>query len=139
VSIDSSTERFEQKIAVMPRDIDFQGRVNNLVYVRWVQDMSTAHWNARTTAAEQETIGWVVIRHEIDYLRPARLGDEITGRTWVGVARKNIFERHVEFIRASDLKPLARACSLWCPVDMSSFRPMRVPEDIYERFSSSRV
>jgi acyl-CoA thioester hydrolase len=135
MSIDPSTERFEQTIAVLPEDIDTFDHVNNVVYVRWVQEVSTAHWYARTTDTQKETIGWVVIRHEIDYVNSARLGDEIIARTWVGTAEKNIFERHAEFLRARDQKVIARARSLWCPIDLHSLRPIRVGADIYERFS----
>jgi acyl-CoA thioester hydrolase len=135
MSIDSSRERFEKIIPITSEDIDFLDHVNNVVYVRWVQEISTAHWNARTTAVEKETIGWVVVRHEIDYLNSARLGDEILGRTWVGVARKNIFERFAEFVRSRDQKVIARARSLWCPIELQSLRPTRVGADIYKRFS----
>src|SRR5258708_1444741 len=35
--------RFEQTIDVQPEDIDEQGHVNNVVYLRWVQDVAGAH------------------------------------------------------------------------------------------------
>jgi len=135
MSIYPSTERFEKTIAVLPEDIDLLDHVNNVVYVRWIQEISTAHWYARATNVQKETIGWVVIRHEIDYLNSAKLGDEIIARTWVGTAEKNIFERHTEFLRARDQKVIARARSLWCPIDLHSLRPTRVGADIYECFS----
>ncbi len=135
MTVDPSTERFQQTIAVLPQDIDQFDHVNNVVYVRWVQEISTAHWNAAATNAQKEAVGWVVVRHEIDYMRSARLGDEIIARTWVGSANKNIFERHTEMLRLPDLKVLARARSLWCPIDLRTRRPMRVGADIYERFS----
>jgi len=33
-------------IAVEPADIDGFGHVNNVVYLRWVQDIAIAHWKA---------------------------------------------------------------------------------------------
>jgi len=128
-------ERFEEVIAVRPEDIDQFDHVNNVVYVRWVQEVATAHWNAAATAAQKETIGWVVVRHEIDYVNSTRLGDKIIARTWVGAAEKNIFERHTELLRAADMKTLARARSLWCPINLKTFKPTRVGADVYERFS----
>ncbi len=56
--IDSSTERFEQIISITPEDIDFLDHVNNVVYVRWVQEISTAHWNDRATETEKGVLGW---------------------------------------------------------------------------------
>jgi acyl-CoA thioester hydrolase len=135
MTIDPSIERFEQVITVLPQDIDLFDHVNNVVYLRWVQEVSTSHWNSAATDAQKESIGWVVVRHEIDYLNSARLGDEIVARTWVGTAEKNIFERHVEILRVRDQKVIARARSLWCPIDLHSRRITRVGADVYERFS----
>ena len=135
MSLDPSTERFEQAIIVLSEDIDTFDHVNNVVYLRWVQEVSTSHWYSAATDAQKEAIGWVVVRHEIDYLSSARLGDEIVARTWVGTAEKNIFERHVEILRSRDQKVMARARSLWCPIDLGSRRPTRVGPEIYERFS----
>jgi acyl-CoA thioester hydrolase len=135
MSFDPSTERFEQAIKVLPQDIDLYDHVNNVVYLRWVQEVSTSHWYSTATEQQKESIGWVVVRHEIDYLNPVRLGDDIIAHTWVGTAEKNLFERHVEIIRVRDNKVIARARSLWCPIDLHSRSPMRVGADIYERFS----
>jgi acyl-CoA thioester hydrolase len=133
--VDPSTERFEQAIVILPEDIDFFDHVNNVVYLRWVQEVSMAHWFAAATEAQKAAIGWVVMRHEIDYLGSAHLEDEIAGRTWVGTAKKHIFERFVEVVRVRDNQVLARARSLWCPVDMRTRRLTRVGADVYERFS----
>jgi acyl-CoA thioester hydrolase len=135
MQIDSSTEKFEQPITILPQDIDLYDHVNNVVYLRWVQEVSTSHWLAAATEAQKESIGWVVVRHEIDYISAVRLGDEIIGRTWVGIAQKNLFERHVEIVRVRDNKVIARARSMWCPIDMKSRRPTRVGEEIYKHFS----
>ena len=135
MTFDPSTERYEYAISVLPQDIDQFDHVNNVVYLRWVQDASTAHWNAAATNAQKEAIGWVVVRHEIDYMNSARLGDQIIARTWVGTADKNIFERHTELLRLRDMKVLARVRSLWCPVNRHSGKPVRVGADIRARFS----
>lgn len=134
---DPASERFDMTIAIHPEDIDVFDHVNNVVYLRWVQEISTAHWNARATESEKAAIGWVVVRHEIDYLNAARLGDEILGVTWVGVAQKNIFERFSEFLRTRDEKVIARARSLWCPISLPSLRPMRAGAEIHKRFSAA--
>lgn len=126
--------RFEQTIDVQPQDIDEQGHVNNVVYVRWVQDVAGAHWTRATTAAERATLAWVVLRHEIDYKLPARLGDRVIARTWVGENTAATYERHVELLRAADGRVLARARSLWCPVDPKTGRPRRMDPALNERF-----
>jgi len=135
VHSDPSAERFELVISVAAPDIDELGHVNNVVYLRWVQDVAVAHWRAVATAAQQAEVAWVVVRHEIDYKHAARLGDAVIARTWVGTASTNTFERHTEILRARDRRLLARARTLWCPVDIRSGRPTRVGSDVRERFS----
>lgn len=132
---DSSEERYEIPIVVEPPDIDMLGHVNNIVYLRWVQEVAIAHWTARATPDQQEKWHWVVVRHEIDYKLSARLGEKIVARTWVGQATDMTFERHTEILRAADRKLLARARTLWCPVNAQSGKPSRVDDDVRTRFS----
>lgn len=133
--IDPATERFVHPITVEAADIDELGHVNNVVYLRWVQDTATAHWQAAATAEQQATIAWVVVRHEIDYKHPGLLGDEILGRTWVGTAVARAFERHTEIVRARDGRLLARARTLWCPISRTTGKVITVGDNVRERFS----
>lgn len=132
---DGPAEPFELPIEVRPADIDALGHVNNVVYLQWVQDAAVAHWSAAATAEQQAALVWVVVRHEIDYRRPALPGDAIIARTWVGTATKRDFDRHTEILRAADRKVLARARTVWCPIDPRTGRPTRVGDDVRRRFS----
>ena len=131
-----SSARFEMIIPVLPGDIDEQNHVNNTVYLRWIQDVATAHWRAVASPKAQETIGWVVLRHEIDYKGPATLGDEMVLRTWVGKATRLTFERFTEIRRNRDDRLLSEARTLWCPIDAQTGRPVRVSEEVRSRFST---
>ncbi len=126
---------FEQIFAVQASDIDALGHVNNVVYLKWVQDVAVAHWRSAATPAQQDQLRWVVIRHEIDYKQAALLGDEIVARTWVGTASRLKFERHTELRRAADGRVLARARTLWCPVSTRTGKPTQVDDDVRARFS----
>ncbi len=127
---------FEMTVPVLPGDIDEQNHVNNAVYLRWVQDVATAHWQAIASAVAQEAIGWVVVRHEIDYKTPATLGDEIVLRTWVGKATRLTFERFTEIRRKSDRQLLSTARTLWCPINTQTGRPIRVSAEVRAQFST---
>ena len=133
--MDSGGQRFELRIRIQPADIDELGHVNNVVYLRWVQDIAVEHWRAAAPAADQAKVGWVVVRHEIDYKRAAVAEDEIIARTWVGPASRLTFERHTELLRAADLQLLARARTLWCPIDVSTGRPTEVSPEVRAGFS----
>ncbi|MEK6612591.1 MAG: thioesterase family protein [Gemmatimonadota bacterium] len=128
-------EHFDLPLSVAPGDIDDLGHVNNVVYLHWVQDAAIAHWSAAATAEQQAEVAWVAIRHEIDYKHPAMPGDAIIARTWVGTADSHRFERHTEILRATDDKVLARARTLWCPINRATGRLTRVSDEVRARFS----
>jgi acyl-CoA thioester hydrolase len=133
---------FEMTVPVLPADIDEQNHVNNTVYLRWVQDVATAHWREVASAEVQQLIGWVVLRHEIDYKAPACLGDEILLRTWVGKATRLTFERFTEIGRKRgrpdevNNELLSQARTLWCPIDSQTGKPIRVPADVRAQFAT---
>lgn len=133
--MDQAPEVFELPITVLASDIDQLGHVNNVTYLRWVQDAAVAHWQAAAPAADQARLIWVVVRHEIDYRRPAFLEDQIIARPWVGTASGRRFERHTELLRASDRRLLARARTVWCPLDRESGRMAGVSPEVRSRFS----
>src|SRR6266481_2519578 len=130
-----SSTTFEMTVSVLPRDIDEQNHVNNTVYLRWVQEVATAHWRVIASGEAQEDIGWVVLRHEIDYKAPACLGDAIVLRTWVGKSTRLTFERFTEIRRSGDDQLLSNARTLWCPINAQTARPTRVPAEVRAQFS----
>ena len=131
-----SSTPFEMIIPVLPDEIDEQNHVNNAVYLRWVQDVATAHWRAVASPGAQENISWIVLRHEIDYKAPAIVGDEVVLRTWVGKATRLTFERFTEIRRNRDAKLLSKARTLWCPINAQTSRPMRVSGEVRAKFST---
>jgi len=128
-------ERFTLTLRVVPGDIDELGHVNNVVYLRWVQEVAVAHWRTAATPAQQDALVWVAVRHEIDYKRPAMPDEEILVATWVGVASRRTFERHTEIYRAHDRALLARARTVWCPLDRATLKVIEVDADVRARFS----
>ena len=126
---------FEMTVPVLPADIDEQNHVNNTVYLRWIQEVATAHWELLASAETQAAIGWVVLRHEIDYRSPAALSDEIVLRTWVGKASRLKFERFTEIHRQIDNRLLVEGRTLWVPIDVRTGKPTRVATELRAQFS----
>jgi acyl-CoA thioester hydrolase len=131
----SSAPPFEQPITVTAHDLDELNHVNNVVYLRWVQDVATAHWTAMAPRHALDSVAWVARRHEIDYLSAATLGEELVVRTWVGRAEGLTFERLTE-IRRADGHVIARARTLWVPIDRGTGRPRRVSDEVRALFST---
>jgi acyl-CoA thioester hydrolase len=115
---------------VSPADIDDLSHVNNVVYLRWVQEVATAHWKSVAAAADIERLAWVVTRHELDYKAAAFLGDALTGKTWVGATTAITCERFVEIRRTRDDRLLAASRSIWVPVDRATGKLRRIEESV---------
>jgi acyl-CoA thioester hydrolase len=125
---------FEQKLVAGPEHIDELGHVNNAVWVQWIQQVAVAHWEAVADAGHKHAYFWVVVRHEIDYLRAAHEGDAILARTWVGEAPQGArFDRLMEFT-GGDGKVCVRARTQWAIIDKAAARPVRVPAAVIAPF-----
>lgn len=125
---------FEVAFTARPEHIDELGHVNNAVWVQWIQEAAVAHWNALADPAHRKAYYWVVVRHEIDYLRPAKAGNRIVARTSVGEAPKGArFDRFVEFTGA-DQKICVRARTVWAILERATNRPVRVPPKVVAPF-----
>ena len=122
---------FEVKIQVTPTDIDQLGHVNNVVYLRWVQDAAEAHWNKLATPELQKELAWVVLRHEINYHKPGFLDDNIVARTWVGETEGFRSIRFVEIYNGRGVL-LVSASTTWCLIDPTSGRPKKITAEIKE-------
>jgi acyl-CoA thioester hydrolase len=118
-----------------PADIDDNGHVNNVVYLRWAQDLGVAHWQSLAPAAEQQIWAWVALRHEIDYRRALLPGETGHGRTWVSdTAQGPRFNRLIR-IDAADGAMCAQAVTTWVLIEQATGRPKRVPPWMLEMFA----
>jgi acyl-CoA thioester hydrolase len=130
-------ESFELELVVEEQDIDMLGHTSNIVFVRWIQDVAHAHSAAvglDMTAYRRINGVFVIVRHEIDYLRPAMLGDRVRARTWVSDVTAATCIRHTELTRVSDGELLARGRTTWAFVAMDTGRPRRITPDVRAAF-----
>lgn len=117
-------------------DIDELRHVSNLVYLRWALEVAHAHSDARGWTHEAYSrlgASWVVRRHEIDYLRSAKLGETIALTTWIDERKRVSCVRKTE-LADSQGRVLARLTTLWAFVDLSTGRPTRIPDEVLNKF-----
>ncbi|TMA29434.1 MAG: acyl-CoA thioesterase [Deltaproteobacteria bacterium] len=122
-------------VAVAPADIDDLGHASNLVYLRWVQEAARAHSTACGLGREDYLArgeAFVVRRHEIDYLRPAFAGDQLTVETRVAEMGRASSLRKTRILRGAEV--LATAATDWAYIDLGRGRAIRIPEDVRARF-----
>ncbi|NMC19336.1 MAG: acyl-CoA thioesterase [Thermogutta sp.] len=118
-------------------EIDMLGHANNVVYVQWLQDAAVAHSEAQGWPGRRHLAvgsGWVVRSHYIEYLEPARAGDEIVVQTWVASFKKVTSVRRYRIYRAPDGLLLARAETHWAYVAYATGKPCRIPQEVIDAF-----
>ena len=132
-------KQFERTFTATPADIDELGHVNNAVWVQWIQEMATSHWQAVAAPEHIAAYIWVVTRHEIDYRGNIAAGESVTGRTWIESVPKGAqFDRRVDFVDAAG-KVIVRANTPWAMIDKASGRLARVRPEISAPFMGDQA
>lgn len=126
------------EIQVMYFDTDAGGVVHNIAYLRFIE-------TARTYLAIQMGLSFeeiartqihpVVVRTEIDYRKPARLGDKILVNGHIGECLRSRFFVSFEIVRPSDGQRLITCKQMLALVQMPAGRPIRLPEGFPNTFS----
>ncbi len=122
--------KFSHSFRVPAADIDALGHVNNVAYVRWIQDVAVAHWFSVTTEEMRDKFTWMLTRHEIDYKKQTFENEEVTATTWVGDATRITWERFTEITRNGEL--LVKAKSIWCLIDREKSKLSRISAEMIE-------
>jgi acyl-CoA thioester hydrolase len=128
--------RFTHPITPTAADIDELGHVSNLVYLRWVLEIATAHsLSVGWGHPEYRALGsvFVVRRHEIDYIAQVREGDSLIGETWVDDWRLASCIRKTELRRGEQV--VARAATTWAMLAFGSGRPTKIPDHVKAVFT----
>ena len=122
--------RISTDVRVMYFDTDAGGVVHNIVYLRFIE-------TARTLLAIQMGLDFeeiartnihpVVTRTEIDYRRPARLGEEIRVVGKIAEWSRVPFWVEFEIVRPSDAALLVTCRQALALVQMPAGRPVRLP------------
>src|SRR5688572_30149926 len=94
----------EYEFEVPAGAIDANGHVNNVEFVRWMQEAAVAHADSAGCTAATKAAGatWVVRSHQVEYLRPAGSGERVRVITWVANVRRAFSLRRYQFRRAAD-------------------------------------
>ncbi len=123
------------QLVVAPDAIDTNAHVNNVEYVRWMQQAAIAHADAVgcTRATMDAGASWVVRSHHIEYLRPAFAGEHLTILTWVSTVRRSSSLRKYRVVRGPDL--VARGETVWVFVDATTGKPRPIPAEVSRVFS----
>lgn len=124
------SNRFAMTFTALPEHIDENGHVNNAVWLKWMEELSTAHWLRDADPAHVDAYAWFVLRHEIDYRGNVAEGATVEGVTEIREGPSGAkFDRHFTFTGAGG-KELVRAKTTWAMIDRATGKPMRVPAEV---------
>jgi len=129
--VKSESTHLETREEVMFFDTDCGGVVHNIAYLRMIETCRTrlaAKLGMDLRTMSQTQLFPVVTRTEIDYKRPAKLGDWLTIRGWLGEVSRARFWCDFEMIRESDGVTLVTARQALAIVQMPEGKPQRLPE-----------
>ena len=132
------TPRIRTEVQVMFFDTDCAAVVHNISYLRFIE-------TARTLLAEQLGMGLaemartqlfpVVARTEIDYKRPAVLGDKLYIDGWLESLDRTRFWCGFAVRRSADDALMVSSRQMLALVQMPAGRPVRLPADWSERYA----
>ncbi|MBV8805467.1 MAG: acyl-CoA thioesterase [Sinobacteraceae bacterium] len=125
-------------LEVAASDIDAYDHVNNAVYLSWFDRVAWSHSAALGISLEdcvRIRRGMAAHRTEIDYLRAAVRGDQVSVGTWiVSTDGKLRVERRFQVRRAPDGETLARARTDYVCINLDSGRAARMPESFIQKY-----
>ena len=135
------TPRIQTEVQVMFFDTDCAAVVHNIAYLRFIE-------TARTLLADQLGMGLVamaesqrypvVVRTEIDYKRPAKLGDRLVVHGWLASVERLRFWCAFEIRRPADEALIVECRQMLATIQMPECRPLRPPADWAVRFAHLR-
>ena len=116
-------------------DIDFAGHVSNITYIRWleigrIQLLSDVGF--QTHELLESGLAPIVIRTEIDYRLPLKLGDPV--HMSLDLVELRAASATIDFRIASDGQLAAAARQLALFVSRDTGKPARVSHEFRERF-----
>ncbi|MFC4454990.1 thioesterase family protein [Deinococcus sonorensis] len=128
---------YQISLTVREAELDELGHVNNVVYLRWIEDVARAHAEAVGAGFEEMVrLGTVAVvrKHTIHYHRPARLDEDINIHTCISGATglRAIRTNRITHADTGDL--VVDGQTEWVWVDPDSGRPKRPTAELLSKF-----
>ena len=133
---------FTARPRVTWRDIDGAQHVNNSNYLAYVEDCAIQSMAAHGWPLARMWSGGVALvarRHQIEYLQPAVLDDELDLATWASGMADDSFVRHTTITRVGDGALLAQVHSVYGWLDLASRQSVCIPSAFMADFKSNTV
>ena len=124
----------EKEITVSKNDLDDLNHVNNIIYIRWIQEIAKFHWESLVSNDIRNNYYWVLLEHQIKYLHPAFLGDKIKIKTYIEKTGGVKSNRTVEIYNNDTNMLIVKSKTIWCLINAKSNKPSRITDEIRQAF-----
>ena len=139
--LNEKAPRIHTEVQVMFFDTDCAAVVHNIAYLRFIEI-------ARTLLAEQLGLPLVematskrypvVVRTEIDYRRPAKLGDRLLIEAWLDRLDRVRFWCAFQITRPQDEVRIAECRQMLAFIEMPAGKLLRLPDE-WDKYRRSRL
>jgi len=118
---------YEKEIQVTEEYIDANNHVNNVQYVKWVEEIAGEHWDFVKHKIDFPNDIWMLLDHHIQYKKQVYLNDTITIKTYPKAPEGIRQPRKVEFYCNDQL--VVDSLTLWVFIDKETQKIKRLDSD----------
>ena len=139
--VKSDAPRIRTEVQVMFFDTDAGAVVHNIAYLRFIEVARTLlaeQLGMRLATMAEEKKFPVVVRTEIDYRRPAKLGDKLVVDGWLDRLERVRFWCAFRITRPADGTLIASCRQMLALVEMPAAKLLRLPGE-WDRYRLTRV
>ena len=125
----------ETPFEVKSYDIDVVGHVNNIVYIRWLEDIRMNFLNKFLpyNRLMGKGISPVLTKTEIEYKLPIKMFDEVCVKSYISDVKGPRLILEFEFYVSDKLMAVARQTGIF--FDVNKQRPVRPPDEFMEQWN----
>lgn len=124
----------EIHLPVRTYDIDFAGIVNNIVYVRWLEDLRLEMLARYFPLDEQlkNGIAPVIVQTKIDYKQSIKISDIPSGKMWMKAMGSLRWTVNAEISINNRVAALGEQVGIF--VNLQNNKPIRMPERLKHKY-----
>ncbi|KAM3098971.1 acyl-CoA thioesterase [Phormidesmis sp. 146-12] len=124
----------EINLPVRTYDIDFAGVVSNIAYVRWLEDLRLemlVHHFPLDNLLKSGVVP-VIVQTKIDYKQPIKLFDIPSGKMWIKTMESLRWTVNAAIVVNDKVAALGEQVGIF--VDVQSYKPIRVPQGLKQKY-----
>lgn len=123
--------------------MDAYGHVNNVVYIKWLEQCAWAH-SAAVGFSQERCVamarGMVVRTLNVNYLSACYAGDEIAVGNWISANDGKLrVTRRFQLMNTASLRTVMRGEVIFVCVNLDNGRPVRLPAEFIDAYAANAV